>query len=289
MHARELVELAALVSVNGPLLIRQNVPIPNASVEQYWTASKSRLDRWARALKQLNSAASPAPSATFVTSLLEEILTGEILTRVWAAVACTHDRLLCTDQLEPIARSVLIGHLEARHRVLTLLVRQSSIDSEEAVKLNRLRRRTERWTDMLVGYLMGLFDVGQFAIDPQRARDFAEDLSFQNHLPGGRHAWPLLQASLQAAFQQGLSPTSPNPELNRQIANSILSCFPPELFDGSGIPRSAWLTRIANTTTDAVGMIDQLLALDTPTSTSHLSSSRLSDQPPRFRQPRQGD
>jgi hypothetical protein len=275
MHARELVELAAVVSTHGPLLIRQTQRISQSSIDQYWTASKSRLDRWGRALKQLGTEAAVAgPSHSGESSdacgLLEEILSGEVLTRVWTAVACAFDRLQQTDQVESVARSVLIGHLEARHRVLTLLVRGPGIDAEEAVKLNRLRRRTERWTDMLLGYLMTVYDVREFAIDPQRAKDFSEDLSFQNQMPGGRHAWSLIQASLQAAFGQGLSPTSPNADLNRRIATSILSCFQPELFDGTGLPRSAWLARIANTTTDAVGMIDQLLALEEPTAASLL-------------------
>jgi hypothetical protein len=293
MHARELVELAALVSVHGPLLIRQRTRISKSSVEQYWTASKSRLDRWGRALKEFGTAADPGPSTecSVACGLLEEILTGEVLTRVWTAVACAYDRLLGTDHIEPVVRSVLIGQLEARHRVLTLLVRGPGIDAEQAVKLNRLRRRTERWTDMLLGYLMGVYDVAEFAVDPGRAREFSEDLSFRGRMQGGRHAWPLVQASLQAAFGQGLGGTSPNPELNDRIATSILSCFPPELFDGSGIPRSAWLMRMASATSDAAGMIDELLALENAPSTAQPSNSpalvRRSERLRRFGQQRE--
>lgn len=275
MHARELVELAAVVAAHGPVLIRQSQRITASSIEQYWAASKCRLDRWGRALKQLGSQTTPtAPAcvgeASAVCSLLEEILAGEVLTRVWTAVACAFDRIHETDQVESVARSVLIGHLEARHRVLTLLVRGPGVDAEEAVKLNRLRRRTERWTDMLLGYLMGVYDVQEFAIDPQRAKDFAEDLSYQSQLPGGRHAWSLVQASLQAAFGQGLSPTSPNADLNRQIATSILSCFHPEVFDETGLPRSAWLARITYTANDAAGMIDALLQAEAPAASPFL-------------------
>ncbi|NUQ62928.1 MAG: hypothetical protein HUU20_10585 [Pirellulales bacterium] len=269
MHARELVELAALAGVHGPLLIRDTPRISDSGIEQYWTASKCRLDRWGRALKQISSSEEPCPKRTIKAAgspraVLEEILTGEILTRVWAAVTCAHDGIHGADQVGPVARSVLIGHLEARHRVLTLLVHGPAIGAEEAVLLNHLRRRAERWTDMLIGYLLGLYDVSEFAIDPDRARDFSEDLSYQSRLPGGRHAWPLVETSLRAAFGPGLSPLSPNADLNAKIAGSVLSCFQPELFDATGVLPSAWLVRITNATNDAAGMIDELLEADRP-------------------------
>jgi hypothetical protein len=267
MHARELVELAALVAVHGPTLVRAGREVPPASVEPYWIASKSRLDRWGRALKSLSiSVAAPGPASRsqspLVRGMLEEVLTGEVLTRVWAAAASAYDRHRGTDRMEPLARSVLVGHLEARHRVLKLLVEGPGIDAELAVKLNRLRRRTERWTDMLVGYLVGLGDVAQFAVDPDRAREFAEDLNCQARQPGGRHAWSLVEASLRAAFSQGLAPVSPNADLNDKIAAGVLGCFPPELFDSTGVFRCAWLVRISSVTQDCEGMIDELLAMD---------------------------
>ena len=268
MHARELIELAALASFHGPVLIRGTEPISKAHLDRYWIASKSRLDRWGRALKQVHMAATAAapksgrPHRAAIRGLLEEILTGEVLTRVWTAVMCAYDHHHGSGLIEPVVRSVLIGHLEARHRVLTLLVQGPGIDAAEAVKLNRLRRRTERWTDLLVGHLAGLHDVGEFAVDPRRARDFAEDLRWQSRQQGGRYAWPLTLASLRAAFRQGLAPLSPNPELNTTIAESILSCFQPELFDSTGIFRSAWLMRLSHAAADAQGMIDELLGLE---------------------------
>lgn len=291
MHARELVELAALAAIHAPLLIRDTRRISDSSIEQYWTASKCRLDRWGRALKQLSSrepsAACSEESPPAARAVLEEILTGEILTRVWAAATCAHDRLRGTDLVEPIARSVLIGHLEARHRVLTLLVRGPAIGAEEAVLLNHLRRRAERWTDMLIGYLVGLHDVSEFAIDPARARDFAEDLSYQSRLPGGRHAWPLIEASLRATFGLGLSRVSPNADLNARIATSVLSSFQPELFDATGVLPSTWLVRITNQANDAAGWIDELLRLDVPpqitSPRSPITALPQSDRTSRFR------
>lgn len=259
MHARELIQLAALVSAYGPLMIRGGGSISEAGMERYWTASKCRLDRWGRALKAASNAAADAPASSDLCGLIEEILTGEALTRVWTAVACAYDRHHAAQQMEPIARSVLIGHMEARHRVLMLLVRQPGMSTEEAVMLNRLRRRVERWTDMLIGYLVGIHDVSEFAVDPERAKNFAEDLRYQQKMPGGNIAWSLIRTSLQAGFARPIVAVSPNQDLNRKIAVSLLACFRSELFDGTGLFRSAWLERLSNVTDDAQGMIDELL------------------------------
>ena len=270
MHARELVELAAILSAQGPVMIRDTQRLSGTGLQDYWTASKCRLDRWSRSLKCFTADA-PGLSPTamrvrwpHVRSVLEEILTGEVLTRVWTAVLCLCDRRHGTQDAEAIARSVLIGHLEARHRVLMLLVRGPGIEAEGAVKLNHLRRRAERWTDLLVGYLARSGDVTEFAINGDRANEFAHDLQFQSSRPGGRFAWPLILASLRAAFRQGLTPISPNADLNATIASAILSCFPSDLFDSTGLFRSLWLTRISNVTNDVQGMIDNLLAPQQP-------------------------
>jgi hypothetical protein len=69
-------------------------------------------------------------------------------------------------------------------------------------------------------------------------------------------------ASLRAAFGQGLGPTSPNADLNGQIAVSVLSSFPPELFDAVGLFQSLWLLRLSNVASDAQGMVAELLACE---------------------------
>lgn len=268
MHSRELAELAAIVSAHGPVLIRGVERLSAGGMEEYWTASKIRLDRWGHCLRDFIAKANDSQwhkaQWPHVRGVLEEIIIGEILTRVWTAVVCSHDRQHGADDAEPIARSVMQGHVEAKHRVLTLLVRGPGMDPEAAMKLNHLRRRAERWTDMLVGFLAGLHNSTQFAVDPRRAEDFSKDLHYQCRHPGGRQAWPLVLASIRAAFQQGLAPQSPNAALNARIASSILSCFQPELFDSTGLFCSMWLMRLASAANDAQGMIDELLAAEGP-------------------------
>ncbi len=268
MHAHELVELAAVIAAHGPALVDTPGRIPDDGIQEYWIASKSRLDRWARTLKDFSAgptgAGRPWPSSHWprFRVVFEEVITGDVLARVWTAVAHAYDQCRGTDQAEPIARSVLAGHGEARHRVLTLLVQTPRIDVEEGVRLNRLRRRTERWTDMLIGYLSDLDDVRQFAFQPHRARQFGEDLHCRARLQGGRVVWPLVLASLRAAFPPECSSASPNGDLNARIAEGILACLQPDLLDPTGLVPATWLSRLEYVTDDATRMIDDLLAAE---------------------------
>lgn len=275
MHARELIELAALVSVHGPDLVQSGERISAEGIEQYWTTSKVRLDRWGRSLKEFAGLSHPHKRQQgLIRGVLEEILTGEVLTRVWTAVLCAYDRQHGTDDAEPVARSVLIDHCEVRHRVLTLLVHGHGLDTGDAARLNRLRRRAERWSDLLIGNLAGMHGVGEFAISPERANEFSKDLRDN----GGEFAWSLTLASLRAAFQRGLGLVSPNEDLNARIAASILACFPAELFDSTGLFHSLWLMRLMSIAADTQGMIDELIGLERPRTSGNSGFSSRGDR-----------
>jgi hypothetical protein len=269
MHARELIELAALISAHGPALVHSDVQIPARGIEQYWTNSKIRLDHWARSLKAFTRQAEPGVRRTEqewleIRGALEEILTGEILTRVWTAVLCAYDRTRGTDEAESVARSVLLGHIEARHRVLMLMTHGRRIEPRAVVKLNRLRRHCERWTDLLVGRLGDLPDVAEFAVDAKRAQDFAEDVTARRGFEPSRLAWPLLLVSLRTGFQRELGAVSPNADVNARIASAILACFPSQMFDSTGLFGSLWLMRITSAAEEAQTMIEELLAPEQP-------------------------
>lgn len=267
MHVRDLVELAGLATAHGPVLIRCDEMIPSEAIEQYWTSSKVRLDRWTRSLKAFakqfergQDSQGKAVSWLETRGVFEEILASEILTRVWTAVLCSHDRRHGTNLAEPVARSVLIGHIEARHRALTLMVRARGIEPSEGKELNHLRRHAERWSDMLIGRFDGQYGVNEFAIEPSRAEDFAQDSSVWRESPQNRIVWPLALVSLRASFQNLLTAPSPNADQNARIAGAVLACFPPKLYHATGLFRSLWMLRLSTATEDVQGMIDDLLA-----------------------------
>lgn len=291
MHSRELVELAALASAHGPALLRSGSPfVAIEGLGQYWAASKCRLDRWRQALEHCSASEAEIAADRFplvgrrlaslplgsLKPVLEEVLTSEVLTRVWTALLAAWDLRHDCEENSPIARSVLAGHDEARRRVLTLLLHGPGISSHEALSLNRLRRRAERWTDLLVGHLAIEHDVAEYASNPELAREFADDLRHHRGWRPDGQAWPLAMASLRAAFNVGDRPA--NGDLNRQIAAGVLACLPVDMFDSTGLLQSLWMARITHAADDAQGLISELFAADQTTGAAATDSALLGER-----------
>jgi hypothetical protein len=243
--------------------------VPTTALDQYWTTSKCRLDRWGRALKgigqypaSLNMSQQPAMAENSYATL-EEILLSEVLTRVWTAVLVGYDQTRGTQGAELIARSVYAGHLEARHRAMKLLVEGPGFNSHDALALNRVRRRAEYWSDLLVGHVASVANVSEFAVDPHRAAEFAAHLRAGDVTNAGRgHRWSLMLATVRSAFRQGIRGFSPNGDSNAQIAASILACIPVDLFDATGQFASLWVHRLMSTTADVEVRLAELFAAE---------------------------
>ena len=69
----------------------------------------------------------------------------------------------------------------------------------------------------------------------------------------------LVFAAVSAVFRQPAMLPSLNFDLNTQIAAGVLGCFQPELFDGSGVMRSAWIARLLAVADDAQTMVEDYL------------------------------
>lgn len=288
MHTRELAELAAQLATEGSGLLHTAGDFDQNGIEQYWVASRCRLDRWSKAFArhsakpQNTDGPKTAGRWALLRPTLEEILISEVLTRVWTAVAIGRDKVRGTAELEPVARSILAGHLEARHRTLDLMVHGQGYPVEEAVTLNRLRRKCERWNDLLLSGLSNETNVTEFSFDESRVHDFALELQENSRQGLTQPAWQVSLASLRVSFQRGLKPVAANPDLNEQIASGIISCFPAESFDSLGVFRPSWLIRMHNITSDTQGLLDEILASEDPDHHPETSVRGLENQLRRF-------
>ncbi|HZZ28182.1 MAG TPA: hypothetical protein VFE46_09275 [Pirellulales bacterium] len=277
MHARELIDLAVFVASQGPVLIGSVRQVPTAALAQYWTVSKCRLDRWNRTLREVQP---PSASCTEETvgvrnlqAVCAEILVSEMLTRVWSSILTAMDYVAGSSEAQPVAASVMAGHLEASNRVLNL-ISYNPQNAENGGGLNHLRRLTERWTDLLLGSLGSLIHAASFAHDAARTEEFSRDFD-RSHQPQVRaRAWHLIATSLRATFDAHLRGVTPNTDLNNSIAGAILICFPGYLFDSTGVYHSLWNLRLSAVATDTQAMVDQLLAADSPPKASAAQFSR---------------
>jgi hypothetical protein len=267
MNSRELVELAALVAVRSRGFAQRPGRIPHAAIEQYWTAARCRVDRWLRLLKELATASQqlPLPAKLHysrVRPILEEILAGEPLSRIFAAAATAYDEARGDADLAPIARNILAGQLDARCRLLQLLAEGRAIDLPSGVALNHLRRRLERWTDLLLAHLAPLIAIDEFAFDPARARDFAADLEHEAAAADPNFTLQLMCSSLRSSLAGVLEGPSPNIDLNRRLAVAIFDCLGDQAAAATNAGRSAWLDRLGRAAGNTQALIDDLLRLD---------------------------
>ena len=272
MQSGELVELAALLATHSDSIVGCEARLNERSLQQYWTTSRCRMDRWSRSLNRFTTFTEKErkpleASDTIWCRLrgeLEEIFTAEVITRVWTAIAVAYDARHQSSELESTARSILIGHIEVRHRALRLLVDPVSMQPAEAEWLNLLRRRCDRWTDLLIGRLLArqLGNVSDISCDRRRAAEFADDLKNNEKMETECVAWPMITTSLRAAFQKTKETPSPNADLNAAVVTSLLACFPADLFDSIGLVGSLWIARLENLADDVELLIAEIVQPD---------------------------
>jgi hypothetical protein len=261
----DAVELAALAAAFGPVLIDSRGPLPREAMHRYWSASRCRANHWCREMKRRTAkdagAARKLWSAT--RPIIEEIVVTEVLTRTWGAVLAAIDQRRGEREAEPIGRSALSAHLDARTRAMTLLLQGSGIPASGAVRINRLRKQAERWSDMFVAFVSGRYRIAAYSCRPQRMRQFAADFAGDARWKPGQTAWRLLRASLRRGFSTvKLSPGVSRGDLAAEVAGSILECFDPLVLDANLHFPNFWLTRLEGLADSTEDMIGQLAGLE---------------------------
>lgn len=266
MHVRELVVLAGLVAQHAPTLFLNEASEPLGAAGRSWVAMRCRLDRWLLEMKRFQRHTESASRSQrtlqweSLRPVLEEIFVSEVLTRVWTAFCIVRDKTRNQQELEPSALSSQTGHLEARKRALQFVVQARGANTRQAVELNKIRRRAERWSDMLCASLIVEHDLYNLAFNKKRVRDFAIDFQKPNHTSSPM--WQLVSVSISGAFQSGLAEHSPSEDWNHKIAAAILECFGSDNFNSFGKLKSPWVMRMGKTADDAQGWINELLDFD---------------------------
>lgn len=227
----------------------------------YWTASRIRLQRWVAALKMFEQDFAcpkhdhdPWPALEIV---VQEILISEMLTRVWSATVVNHDWYHQKDEMHGLAHSVHVSHVEAKSRAIRILL-NGRADNEPAFdRMNSLRRRIERWTDMFLGQLPQGERSCVFGFDRNRVIDFNREQR-ETLGPEFMTRQKVLAASFAADILREQIPYAANPDLNQEIAAGILACFPPDRFDSYGLPKSVRTIWLEKSQSDTQLLVDHL-------------------------------
>jgi hypothetical protein len=204
---------------------------------------------WLRLLERTASEASTASSGEHeqiwrtVAPVVDEILVSEILTRVWATVLTAADLNRGTRETTSIARHTFNGHLDVRNRAVRLALHELRLPLGELARVDRLRRKTERWTDILIGHLVLNFQVDEFAFEAERAVEFGEGQLRDILRATDEPLWEFVMTGIRLAFSQQQEQLVSD-AWHRGIVRSVLGSFPADSFEESGTFKSIRRIRI---------------------------------------------
>ena len=246
MYLREYAETAALSVVNAEVIIRGNGLLPNINLQEYWQNARHRLTGWRRRLDRCSDWTRgflPEESQVHwdrALRVLQEVFVSEILTRVWAGVLTAADRQRGVSHAEPIARSVFVSHLQLRRRALEFMLDCPDSSLTEIARIDRVRRRCERWNDMFLGPLLAEHPVAEFCFEPDRSDPLEAGSLSASSAPDRLIAWKLVLAGVRKALPRSESTRVFDPETSKAILASVVGVFPPSAPQTIGIAGSSW-------------------------------------------------
>src|SRR5262249_48758637 len=149
-------------------------------LQRYWSCSRAQDRLWLARLNECSAAADIAREATphactKMTAVLSDILAGDLLCRVWGAVLTAAGLPSFPAWSAPVGGAVFPRRASVRRKALRVLCDFPGRQEEEIADCDRLRRRLDRWTDILVGHLVRRYGLDKFAIDPERAREYGTE------------------------------------------------------------------------------------------------------------------
>jgi hypothetical protein len=260
--AVDLVDIAALVTLRGPTMARIGTIPVMTHVESYWRASRARHDEWRNLIHSfyLPTIQPKRPMSyglwSIFRGLTEEVFASDPLVRCWNCVVEILAEEPC-EALRSFCQSVMIGQMEARHQLMEILYDLRGLDESQAKVLDQVRRSTERWSDMLLGYLSGWGDITDLAFELDHALDFAHTFH-EGTAAERRAAESVLLEGLGSSASRVILSCSPHPELNERIATSILASLRPDILDATGKEGSLWQTRLQRNTEEVSHWLDRL-------------------------------
>ena len=251
MHCVTLAELAAVVSQYGTAMVTCRSKIPPNAVTCYWASSRKRFNLWNHSIARYQNAERAGKIHEMESwwtdhlSVLEEILVSEMLTRVVAALASQLESKTHRDEISPVAHAIHLSHMETSNRVHQLVLSGRGSSVQCAVKLNRLRKGVERWTDTMLGR-MSIESTNnlRYCIDAERAREFAEEFRGIGYGPNRDMTCWLMNASMRDVLSRRTTAQPALPQANKDVADAVMLLFRPELFDTLGFVKQAWMHRI---------------------------------------------
>jgi hypothetical protein len=247
---RQMAEIAALVSAKSTLLIESPTRLSDESLQTYWKYARGRTVDWIRKLDDGNARISTSCESQHgeiwasLKPVVIEVFVSEILTRVWGATLTAYDRHQGIHCAAPIASNTTDGHTQARTLAMKLLVNGPQVPLKALAEVDQIRRKAERWSDLLVGHLAIKYGLEEFAFESRRSLEFGQSQMQQFIETNDEPVWEFVLAGVRLGFSS-LQSEAVSATWNRGIVEAIIGSFPPDSFDATGVFQSVNLSRIA--------------------------------------------
>ncbi|REJ84330.1 MAG: hypothetical protein DWQ34_19230 [Planctomycetota bacterium] len=233
-------ESAGLIAIHASHISSAAVPPDNARLLECVTLSRRTLRLWMSAVDEYGD--DPAAAERLIR-LSSEVLVVEVLNRVSAAVFAVSDARRHVQQATPFARQAHLNHLHARHAVLSMLV-DHALPLGATLRLNQLRRKTERWSDFLLSSLKPFDVASEFAVDKPRCAEFRSTTA---------PVWNSGVRDLTLAALRNAIPNEPIDCDRRELLHAdmlrlMFSFLPPTACHADGRPHSRQLNQLFDPT-----------------------------------------
>lgn len=276
---RQIAETAAFATARSNFLIESTSAISEQHLHDYWKCSRGRTMDWLKVLDGLISEADVTPPDDHrrlwktAEPLIAEVFVTEILTRVWAAVLTASDLHRKESVGSPIARNTLKGHTEARNRSLALMAGRLQVSVSEMSQIDRLRRKSERWSDLLIGHLVLNYQLDEFTFECSRSVEFGQSQMREIISATDESVWEFVLAGVRLAFSSFDDLSLSSDVWNRRVVRAVLGSFPADSFDDAGTFKTVRRARIERPQADSDKLVAALMQISNDRQKSGIRST----------------
>jgi hypothetical protein len=240
VRLHDLADLAALLSRHSLHVIEPDDSRVETLAEAFWVHSRRLKGLWEQDMEQFAA----AESREEWSELAEEFLTADLLSRVWGGLLLAMSDRQRAFRARGLAQQVLSWNLGLRNRLLQTMTLRWDQWGGHVPRLDLLRRRMERWTDLLLSPLILRHPVDGACFSPERAFDAAPAYDQTRYHAGHSGLWNLTGAALRSSVPDRTLPQGERLKIHGDMTCSILTAFPATAFDSGGVLRSETLRRI---------------------------------------------
>jgi hypothetical protein len=234
----ELVEIASLLALRARHAARHRVRLERRPLVLSLRAIDALEASWNREFEIASEMAFPndAVPESISPDAIGEMLVGEMLLRVWTAfIYLVDDDGRGEVRPHRIASAITTTLLAHRRRTLTALVSDTTLSSHQ-VRLDRIRRIVERWTDVLLSAFPTCPAAKLLRFDESRAADYAEMWACSGC--GVLDNEPIVVAAMRAAVPAIPVGNSARATAYRELMGAVLKSVGDEMFAESGAMKS---------------------------------------------------